>query len=128
MRISTLYTNRLYLLFLALSGCFTLYEAATFFLGSEDTLHRMIAEHGLLRLFLKRFLGFAVFGGLIALGMTFPKILFTVFHRQKNWLEARQLVKQAILLHLLCALLGSAIFTVSVRNSRADGITTVEPF
>lgn len=113
-------TQFLYLILYAGSGLFTLFWASVFFLGSEDTVFRQIEEHGLLVLFLKRFLGFAMLGGLVALSITVPSILLQIWRKQKDWSESKEVFKRALFSQVLCALFGSAFFSLSVRDSIPD--------
>lgn len=117
----------LYLILYAGSGLFTLFWASVFFLGSEDTVFRQIEAHGLLMLFVRRFLGFALLGGLIAFGITVPSILLQVWRKQKGWSEPKQVFKWALLVQVVCALLGSAFFALSVKDSKPDGVFGIGP-
>ncbi|WP_460612330.1 hypothetical protein [Hymenobacter seoulensis] len=110
----------LYLVLYVASGAFTLFWASVFFLGSEHTAHHLIVEQGLFILFLKRFLGFSLLGGLIAVSMATISIILTALRREQQWSEPKQVFQRALLVQVLCALVGSLLFTISIFGSQAE--------
>lgn len=119
------------LLLLILSGAFTGFWPAYFFLGSEETLARMTAADGLLKVFALRWLGWAVFGSLLATGIGLLSWVGRALGLGHDWASPKRVLRLALWLQVGGSFLGSLLLVgaaqagnhnlsriVAQRNSR----------
>lgn len=101
-----------FLLLLILPGAVvTAFGSAIFYIGTQEKLARLAQTEGLPLLFAKRFLGFAVFGCLLAAGTALLSWLGHRFGFGRDWAPPRRVFWLTLGLQLVCALVGCLIFT-----------------
>ena len=100
-----------YKILVVLSGVFNLFMSAIFFLGAEEDAKELLAQHGIIGLFLQRFVIFMLLGFIISLLIVALSVLIDVFRNEKAWLFQRKLFKEAFTLQSVCVLIGSLFFT-----------------
>ncbi|OUJ69066.1 hypothetical protein [Hymenobacter crusticola] len=104
--------DSVYWLLFSLSGLFTLFCASVFYLGSEESAHRMMQEQGVVTICLLRFLGFALLGSVLTLGIVLLSVVVKFWTRAKNWSEPLRVLKLSLIVHLVGAFAGSVFFTL----------------
>ncbi|RAK67016.1 hypothetical protein [Hymenobacter edaphi] len=102
---------------LLLSGSCTGFWAAVFFLGSEETMARMVQADGLLKIFALRWLGFAAFGGLCAPGLGLLSWAGRALGLGHGWARPKQVFRLALVLQLVWALLGCLVFAYAAGTA-----------
>ncbi|NVO30394.1 hypothetical protein [Hymenobacter lapidiphilus] len=87
--------------------------ASVFCLCSHESIQRLIQQDGLLIIFSKRWLGFFIFGAVLAAGVALLQLFITSFSH-KNWGKTKWIFLLALALQLMAAFVGSLLFTYSI--------------
>lgn len=103
-----------YMIFISASGVFIAFWAAVFFIGSPETMQRLIAEQGIALLFLKRFIGFAFFGVVPSLCIALISLLVISLSKKKDFKEPLRVFVVSAIFQAMCALIGSTIFAYGI--------------
>ena len=87
--------------------------ASVFCLCSHESIQRMVQQGGLLLIFGKRWLGFFIFGTMLAAGIALLQLFATSCNHQ-NWDKTKRIFLLALALQLVAAFVGSLLFTYSI--------------
>ena len=103
-----------FMAFAVLSALGTGILAGTFCLCSHESIQRMLRQDGLLHIFGARWLGFFIFGIVLATGIAALHLLVSLLARRHNWAAFRQDFLVALVLQLIATFAGSLLFTHSI--------------
>jgi hypothetical protein len=98
----------------SLSSLVLLFWASVFYLGSQQDGQDLLQNHGRLVIFLLRFVGFSLLGGIPTLGLVLGSMLFNYWAHAPTWAGPLRVLKIASTLHLVGALVGSLFFALSL--------------
>jgi hypothetical protein len=98
----------------SLSSLVLFFWASVFYLGSQESGQDLLQSHGRLAIFLLRFVGFSLLGGIPTLGLVLGSMLVNYWTQAPTWAGSLRVLKIALTLHLVGAFVGSLIFALSL--------------
>jgi hypothetical protein len=98
----------------SLSSLVLCFWASVFYLGSQESGQDLLHSHGRLIIFLLRFVGFCLLGGIPTLGLVLGSMLVKYWTQAPTWAGPLRVLKIASTLHLAGAFVGSLFFALSL--------------
>ncbi|MBO0929636.1 hypothetical protein [Fibrella aquatilis] len=98
------------MLAISVNGLLIGFWAAFFFLGSEESLRKLLIEKGPLFLWLGRFIGFTLLGAIFSLGIAFVSLLMVLLTKKADINQPLRVFVVSVTVQALCALCGSLLF------------------
>lgn len=98
-----------YMIFISICGIFVAFWAAVFFIGSAQTMQRLLAEEGIALIVLKRFVAFTLLGIGLSSIIASISLLVVAFSKQKDFREPLRVFVVSAIFQTVCAFVGSML-------------------